>query len=252
MMQFNYNKNWYDVEFDGIKVIETKYSTHFIKSIIVDGDENPKLILDNKNIRWKNIIYINEMTKYENFLSLNKSNFLYKKILEKIGDKTLINETFIKNIVDEINNDLAIEDLLLVQYDLNKIINACFELNDLGYINDRDLFDLLNKIDFDEKKLLIFDNVSYVTYNKCKSLLNNFNVLIVCNDIRGVVDNISLLELCCFVNENSTFDVINVEKLISYIETKSSQVISNEDINNYLQSKNDQKSSIINFYLKNI
>lgn len=252
MMQFNYNKNWYDVEFDGIKVIETKYSTHFIKSIIVDGDENPKLILDNKNIRWKNIIYINEMTKYENFLSLNKSNFLYKKILEKIGDKTLINETFVKNIVDEINNDLSIENLLLVQYDLNKIINACFELNDLGYINDRDLFDLLNKIDFDEKKLLIFDNVSYVTYNKCKSLLNNFNVLIVCNDIRGVVDNISLLELCCFVNENSTFDVINVEKLISYIETKSSQVISNEDINNYLQSKNDQKSSIINFYLKNI
>lgn len=252
MIQFNYNKNWYDVEFNGIKVIETKYSTHFIKSIIVDNDENPKLILDKKNIRQKNVIYINEMTKYEDFLSLNKSNFLYKKILEKIGDKTLINEIFVQNIVDEINSDLKIEDLLLVQYDLNKIINACFELNDLGYIDDKDLFTLLNKLEFDEKKLLIFDNVSYITYNKCKNLLNNFNILIVCNDVRGIIDNVSLLELCCFVNKDSMFDVISVEKLISYIETKSSQIISDEDINNYLQSKNNQKSSIINFYLKNI
>lgn len=253
MLQINHNKNWYEIEFNGIKIIETRHSSKFIKSILISSqEENPSLIIDNKNIRWKNIIYINEFTKYESFLNMTKSGILYKKILDEIADNVLVNEELIKNIIDKINQELNIDDLLLFQYDLTKIIASCFELNDLGYINDEKFFDILNKIEFDEKKLIIFDNVSYATYEKCKKLLNNFNILIICSDIRGIINNHTLMELCCFVSDNSIFDVVSLEKLMSFIEIKSSLPINEEDINNYLSFKNDQKSSLINFYLKTI
>ena len=138
------------------------------------------------------------------------------------------------------------------QYDLPKLIAATFELNDLGYIDDDKLIDILNKIEYDEKKLIIFDNVSYINYEKCKKLMNNFNILIVCSDVREIINNFSLLEICCFIYNNSIFDVINVEKLISFLEIKTSLSINEQDLNKYLEFSNDQKSSIINFYLKNI
>ena len=95
MLKINYWKNWYEIEFNGIKVIETRYTTKFIKSILASPEETPYLIIDNKNIRWKNVIYINELTKYEDFLSLNKNGFIYKKIIEKIADNVLINQNLI-------------------------------------------------------------------------------------------------------------------------------------------------------------
>ena len=82
--------------------------------------------------------------------------------------------------------------------------------------------------------------------------MNNFNILIVCSDIREIINNFSLLEICCFIYNNSIFDVINVEKLISFLEIKTSLSINEQDLNKYLEFSNDQKSSIINFYLKNI
>lgn len=252
MLRINYLKNWYEIEFNGIKIIETRYTTKFIKSILESPDETPYLIIDNKNIRWKNVIYINELTKYEDFLSLNKNGFIYKKIIEKIADNILINQDLINKIIMEINQEIGIEDFLLNQYDLPKLIAATFELNDLGYIDDDKLIDILNKIEYDEKKLIIFDNVSYINYEKCKKLMNNFNILIVCSDIREIINNFLLLEICCFIYNNSIFDVINVEKLISFLEIKTSLSINEQDLNKYLDNSTDQKSSIINFYLKNI
>ena len=250
MLRINYKKNWYEIEFEGIKIFETKFSTNFIKSIIASELDEPNLVINNKNIKPKNVIYINEFSKYSDFLSLNKSNYLYKKIIELIKDNSLVNEKLIKTIIESLNEELDNE-VISYQYDINKIISGCFELNELGYINDEEILRLLNKMEFDEKKLIIFDNVSYINYNKAKQLLNNFDVLIICNDIRGIIDNITQLELCCFANEY-LFDIVNIEKLLSYLEIKTSLQINQQDMNNYLQFKNNQKSSIINFYLKSL
>lgn len=251
MLQINYQKNWYEFEFHGIKIIETDYTTNFIKSILSEYDENSKLIIDNKNIKWKNIIYINELSTINDFLSLNKSNFLYKKIIETIEDNSLVNQNLINNIIDKINNELELEDLLLPQYDISKIISACFELNNLGYLDETKIINLLNKLDFDEKKLIVFDNVKFATYENCKKLLNNFNILIICSDLRNVINNFKQLELCVYVN-NFIFEIINVEKIISYLELKTSLLIEEKDLNDYLSKKVNKKSSTIHFYLKNI
>ena len=124
-------------------------------------------------------------------------------------------------------------------------------MNDLGYLNDDQFFDLLNQIEFDEKKLIIFDNVSYINYQKCQKLLNNFNVLIICSDLRKIINNYQQLELCCFFNDNF-FDVVDVDKLIAFLELKLATPIKKEELNNYLMKKNDFKSQQINFYLKTI
>lgn len=122
----------------------------------------------------------------------------------------------------------------------------------MGYISDEHFFDLLNQIQYDEKKLIIFDNVSYINYQKCKKLLNNFNVLIITTDIRNVISNYSELELCCLLGDNKCFDIIDSDKLISYLELQLATQIKPEEINNYLSKKTDFKSQQINFYLKNL
>ena len=122
----------------------------------------------------------------------------------------------------------------------------------MGYVSDEHFFDLLNQIQYDEKKLIIFDNVSYINYQKCKKLLNNFNVLIITTDIRNVISNYSELELCCLLGDNKCFDIIDSDKLILYLELQLATQIKPEEINNYLSKKTDFKSLQINFYLKNL
>ena len=56
MLQINYQNNWYDIEFNGLKIIETSFTTNFVKSILVNNDQEAKIILNNKKIRWKNVI----------------------------------------------------------------------------------------------------------------------------------------------------------------------------------------------------
>ena len=251
MLQINYQNNWYDIEFNGLKIIETSFTTNFVKSILVNSDQEAKIILDNKKIRWKNAIYINEMSKITDLLSLNKSNYLYKQILELIADHSLVNDQLIKTIIETLNQKIKLDNLISQQYDLNKIILACFELNDLGYLDDDTYFDLLNQIDFDEKKLLIFDNLHYINYQKCQKLLNNFNVLIVTTDARKLINHYQELELCCFFHKNF-FDVVDVDKLLAYLELKMATQVKEQEINNYLAKKTDFKSSQIDFYLKNL
>ena len=79
MLSFKYENNWYEIEYFGIKIIETKFTTNFIKSIISEDDEQAKLIIENKSFKWKNILYINEMTRYSDLISLNKNSIIYKK-----------------------------------------------------------------------------------------------------------------------------------------------------------------------------
>ena len=114
------------------------------------------------------------------------------------------------------------------------------------------MIEILNKLEHSEKKLIIFDNCKYVDYNLCKKLLNNYHILIVCSDIRGIVNNYMELEICCFVGSNTILEIICLERLISYLEFNLSDQIQESDLNKYLSFDKSKKSSLINFYLKNI
>lgn len=153
MLSFKYENNWYEIEYFGIKIIETKFTTNFIKSIISEDDEQAKLIIENKSFKWKNILYINEMTRYSDLISLNKNSIIYKKIIEYIGDESLIKDEIIDSIIKNINQEFEFENLLLKQYDINKIINSSLSINNSNYVEKQNLFKILNKLEFDEKKI---------------------------------------------------------------------------------------------------
>ena len=51
MLQISYQNNWYDIEFNGLKIIETSFTTNFVNSILVNNDQEAKIILNNKKIR---------------------------------------------------------------------------------------------------------------------------------------------------------------------------------------------------------
>ena len=248
MLVFKYNNNLYNVDFNGIKIFEVNYTTNFIKQII----SNNEISIDGRMFSSKNIIYINEMSKLSEFINMYKTNILYKKIIEYIGDESLVKKDVIDNVIKKINEDFGINDLLIEQYDLNKIIIATFEVNNEEYINDWLMIEILNKLEHSEKKLIIFDNCKYVDYNLCKKLLNNYHILIVCSDIRGIVNNYMELEICCFVGSNTILEIICLERLISYLEFNLSDQIQESDLNKYLSFDKSKKSSLINFYLKNI
>ncbi|WP_033160003.1 hypothetical protein [Mycoplasmoides alvi] len=252
MLQIYYQNNWHNLDFNGIKILETTFPTHFIKSILTDDNENHHLVVDSKVIKWKNVIYVNELSKYSDFLSLSKSNVLYKKIVEIIGDKTLIDNNLVNFVINKINKDFQINDLLIPQYDVYKLINSSMEINDISNIDSKTFFDFFLKLEFDEKKLIIFDNVKNATYKNCQKLLNNFNVLIITTDIREVINHFNELEICAYVKENDFFEIIDIDKLISYLEMKTSLPIDQKDLNNFLSKHNDEKSHKINFFLKNI
>lgn len=132
MLVFKYNNNLYNVDFNGIKIFEVNYTTNFIKQII----SNNEISIDGRMFSSKNIIYINEMSKLSEFINMYKTNILYKKIIEYIGDESLVKKDVIDNVIKKINEDFGINDLLIEQYDLNKIITATFEVNNEEYIND--------------------------------------------------------------------------------------------------------------------
>ena len=132
MLVFKYNNNLYNVDFNGIKIFEVNYTTNFIKQII----SNNEISIDGRMFSSKNIIYINEMSKLSEFINMYKTNILYKKIIEYIGDESLVKKDVIDNVIKKINEDFGINDLLIEQYDLNKIIIATFEVNNEEYIND--------------------------------------------------------------------------------------------------------------------
>lgn len=248
MFSFKYNNNYYELDFNGIKIIETHFTTNFIKQIF--GDQENKCNIDGKVYSFKNIIYINELTKINDYLSLSRNGYIYKKIIDKLNDSLLINQELINKIIDEINQEFE-NDILLPTLDMNRLINSIFDLNDLGFISDQSFFYILNKIEFGEKKLIVFDNCKFATYNSCKMLLNNFNILIITSDVRNCINNYKELEICCFIN-NKVFEIINLEKLVSYLEYKMSEPITEKDLNSYINFGNSKKDTSINFYLKNL
>ena len=48
------------------------------------------------------------------------------------------------------------------------------------------------------------------------------------------------------------FNVVDIDKLLTYLKLKTATQVKEQKINNYLAKKNDFKSAQIDFYLKNL
>lgn len=150
----NKNKE-YEIEFNGIKIFLSQNPTLLYKELFIDSN----IQINDINIKNENIIYINELTKLNEFVNLSKKSFLIKEIFQLLDQYPIINKENLESIVSKINEISNFEIIDSSEGDQVKIINLLLELINNDYLNLKTFKFLCSSI-FEEPKLFILDNVS--------------------------------------------------------------------------------------------
>ncbi len=238
MLSINKNNIECELEFDGIKIFQTQNPTKLYKDLILDSVIN----IDNKNIKLDNVIYINELTKLTDFVNLNKKSFLIKEIIILLEQYPIINISNINNIKDYINNKYQEELIDTNEGDNNKLINLFIEFINQEYLN-KSLFKLILDYCFEDSKLIILDNVSWIELNDLYGWLNEHKFIIITYDFREYIKNASELELLVTFKQNYDYvEMLDSNKLIVYLEKHMNIEVNKEKINTWLNNKNSLES----------
>ncbi len=238
MLSINKNNIECELEFDGIKIFQTQNPTKLYKDLILDSVIN----IDNKNIKLDNVIYINELTKLTDFVNLNKKSFLIKEIINLLEQYPIINISNINNIKDYINNKYQEELIDTNEGDNNKLINLFIEFINQEYLN-KSLFKLILDYCFEDSKLIILDNVSWIELNDLYGWLNEHKFIIITYDFREYIKNASELELLVTFKQNYDYvEMLDSNKLIVYLEKHMNIEVNKEKINTWLNDKNNLES----------
>lgn len=238
MLSINKNNIECELEFDGIKIFQTQNPTKLYKDLILDSVIN----IDNKSIKLDNVIYINELTKLTDFVNLNKKSFLIKEIINLLEQYPIINISNINNIKDYINNKYQEELIDTNEGDNNKLINLFIEFINQEYLN-KSLFKLILDYCFEDSKLIILDNVSWIELNDLYSWLNEHKFIIITYDFREYIKNASELELLVTFKQNYDYvEMLDSNKLIVYLEKHMNIEVNKEKINTWLNNKNSLES----------
>lgn len=238
MLSINKNNIECELEFDGIKIFQTQNPTKLYKDLILDSVIN----IDNKNIKLDNVIYINELTKLTDFVNLNKKSFLIKEIINLLEQYPIINISNINNIKDYINNKYQEELIDTNEGDNNKLINLFIEFINQEYLN-KSLFKLILDYCFEDSKLIILDNVSWIKLNDLYGWLNEHKFIIITYDFREYIKDASELELLVTFKQNYDYvEMLDSNKLIVYLEKHMNIEVNKEKINTWLNDKNNLES----------
>lgn len=231
-----------ELNFDGIKVFQTSNPVKLYKNLILESN----ISIDNKIIKRDNIIYINELTKLDSFASLSKKSFLIKEIINLLDSYPIINVENIKLIKDYINNKYSEELIDVNDGDVGKVINLFLEFINSEYLN-KSLFKFVLENCFDESKLIILDQVSWLNIKDLYSFVNEHKFIVITHDFRNYIENSQMLELLVsFKDDYNYVEMLDSNKLLVYLEQQMNIEIDDTKINHLLNDKNSQES--INFY----
>ncbi len=222
----------YDMEFNNIKIINTSNPTKFYRDQIVDAE----IFIDAHKVKSDEIVYINELTRLNEFIGLSKKSFLLQLILDKIGDAQLIDREFVQNIIEYVNAELGLPILDACDGDIQKLINYVMEITDDYYLDER-TFNLIVEKQFTEKKLFIIDNVSWFKLSNVYKYLNEHSFIILCNDFRNYINSMRELEIIAIWNNSQLSDLLDYEKVIAYLEKNVSEPVNNERFSEFLNKK---------------
>lgn len=248
MLNICINKQQFEFEYEGIKVFYTLNTSTFVKDIFIGiQDDHIKTSFNT----YSKFIYINPLTKLESLLSFSKTNNLYKKIITYLLDNNLINSEKLKDIINEINESIG-TNYIQENNDLSKLISALFALNSEEYINEECFYKYLEFNKSDTKQLVIIHDVWSIKISKLKEFLNYYDFIVVSNSF-SFIENISNLEtLVIWNNTNNYLEVLDTDKLLSYLEEKINVPITKETFNNFINNKQNMKlNAEISYFLLN-
>lgn len=239
--------NNYEFEYNGIKIINCDNSTNLYKKWFIDT----KISVDSKNIDDDEIIYISELSKLSDFFNLNKKSFLINEINNKIASNNLINIELINEVVTLINNELGFDLLTISSGDNVKIIQLIFDICNDVFLNEQLLKIILSHLD--EKKFIIFDNISWLKLDLLFKYNNEHNFVILTNDFRKYIVNKKHLELIVNVKNNGDYvDFIDVDKIFSYIESKINTAFTDQNFHSFIRDLDSFESLKVLSIIKNI
>ena len=248
MLNVYINKEQFEFEYEGIKVFYTLNTTNLVKELLNDIEENHIKTSFNSYSR---VIYINPLTKLETLLSFNKTNNLYKKIIDYSLDNNLINNEKVREIINLINEQIGVN-FISENNDLSKLIASLFALNDNEYIDEKSFYKFLEFNKLDTKKLIVLHDLEFIKISKLKEFLNFYDFIIITNSF-SCIENISNLETLIIWNNNSNYlEVMDIDKLLSYLEEKINIPITKEIFNNFIKNEQNMKlNAEINYFLLN-
>ncbi|MGL4343153.1 MAG: hypothetical protein ACRCRZ_01100 [Metamycoplasmataceae bacterium] len=232
------NKNIYDLNFYGIKILQADFCSKLVKDLT-----NKSIItINNKEIKEENIIILDELTKINSFLTLSKNSKIVEKILNSIGDNSLVNQEIISKVEKEVNNFFEI--IESNDGDRNKLINIIFSIIDLGFLNHKNFIYLLKEIFIDKNYLFIINDISWIRISDLEPFLNNFHFLIITNDFRKIIRNKNDLELIVILSEDNYLEIEDKDKIIAYIEKEMNISLNNNESFNKIINDKFSKNSI--------
>ncbi len=241
----NKNKE-YEIEFNGIKIFLSQNPTLLYKELFI----NSNIRINNINIKNENIIYINELTKLNEFVNLSKKSFLIKEIFILLNEYPIINKENLQSIVSRINEISNFEILDFSDGDQTKIISLLVELINNDYLNLK-TFKFLRTHIFDEPKLFILDNVSWIDLENLKEYINIHSFILITNNIPKYLTTTKELELfTSFSEEYNYFDVLDYLSLLNYLEKEMNIEINEQSFLSIIKDKNTENYlKIVNFLL---
>lgn len=236
-----------DLDYNGIKILQSNNPNLFYKDVILDSS----IYIDDYKIKNENIIYINNFSQLKDFMNLTKKSNIYSRIIELLFEYKIINYENINQIINIINNEYQYELLEINEGDNSKLISMFFELLNNKYLDQNLLEIILNNV-FDDKKLIIFDNIEWINLEFLSKFLNQHYFLVLTNNFEKYIQNYKELGILTIIKNNyDYFDVLDINHLCVYLQ---SELNINIDHNNIVEllHKNDINSQFILWKLNNI
>lgn len=236
-----------DLDYNGIKILQTNNPNLFYKDVIIDSS----IYIDDYKVKNENIIYINNFSQLKDFMNLNKKSNIYSRIIELLFEYKIINYDNINQIINIINNEYQYELLELNEGDNAKLISMFFELLNDKYLDKILLEIILNNV-FDDRKLIILDNIEWINLEFLAKFLNQHYFLVITNNFEKYIQNYKEFEVTAFINDNyDHFDVLDINHLCFYLQSELNINIDHNNIVELLR-KNDINSQLILWKLNNI
>ncbi len=236
-----------DLDYNGIKILQSNNPNLFYKDIILDSS----IYIDDYKIKNENIIYINNFSQLKDFMNLNKKSNIYSRIIELLFEYKIINYENINQIINIINGEYQYELLEINEGDNSKLISMFFELLNDKYLDQNLLEIILNNV-FDDKKLIIFDNIEWINLEFLSKFLNQHHFLVLTNNFEKYIQNYKEFEILTIMKNNyDYFDVLDINHLCVYLQSKLNINIDHNNIVELLH-KNDINSQLILWKLNNI
>lgn len=227
------NINW---EFNGVKILSALNSSWTLLKLKKHITAH-KVFIDENILSINNCIIINEYTTLASLLGWTKSSQFLKNLVLAFDANSIVNNDKLEDFLKIMNNDS--KDLINFNNDPIDLIIKNFQINKELRIDETNLKKVLDCYKQSNKKLtIIISNCSWFKFNLIKNYFSFFYFIIITNSLTYIGINSSELEECVAIQnyKGDWYEVLDVGKLILYVEKESNSIFNSEKLNKYLSS----------------